>query len=163
VSQLTHNLTLAILRFDQLRWHFSGGVEMLLRIVAIVLLAGTCGGCASVVRGTTDQIQILSEPSGAEARTSLGQACVTPCLLQVSKRDGFGVHFSKAGYHPEVVIVGTRLTPEGTAGFVGNVLIGGAVGMGVDAATGATRDHYPNPVFARLDPMARRSRAAPDS
>jgi hypothetical protein len=40
------------------------------------------------------------------------------------------------------------------------VLIGGVVDMGVDAATGAALDHKPNPVFARMEPVAR-PRAVP--
>ena len=59
-----------------------------------------------------------------------------------------------------------RLTKEipgtGAAGFAGNVLLGGLVGMGVDAATGAAMDHKPNPVIVTLKPSLRtpRPRAA---
>ncbi|MGO4571063.1 hypothetical protein [Microvirga sp. 2TAF3] len=48
----------------------------------------------------------------------------------------------------------TRVAGAGAAGFAGNVLIGGIVGMGVDAATGSTLEHYPNPVTASLAPLA---------
>jgi len=51
--------------------------------VIVVALAAACGGCASVTRGMTDQVQTLSEPVGADVRTSMGHACVTPCTLQV--------------------------------------------------------------------------------
>jgi len=35
-----------------------------------------------------------------------------------------------------------------------NLLAGGLIGMGVDAATGAATDHKPNPVIVTLEPVA---------
>jgi hypothetical protein len=40
----------------------------------------------------------------------------------------------------------------GAAGFAGNVIAGGLIGMGVDAATGAATDHKPTPVIVTLQP-----------
>jgi hypothetical protein len=42
---------------------------------------------------------------------------------------------------------------SGAAGFAGNLLLGGLVGIGVDAATGAAQDHKPNPVIVTLQPL----------
>lgn len=58
-------------------------------------------GCGTITRGTTDQIQILSDPSDAKARTSLGHSCRTPCSLTVSRKDEFIVKFEKEGYQPQ--------------------------------------------------------------
>jgi len=126
-----------------------------MRWTAVVALAVACAGCASVTRGTTDQVQILSEPPGAEARTSMGQTCVTPCTLQFGRKDEFTVTASKPGYHTVEMPVTTRLAGGGAAGFAGNILIGGVVGMAVDAASGATLEHYPNPVVLDLVPLRR--------
>ena len=38
------------------------------------------------------------------------------------------------------------LRSASNAGFAGNLLPGGIIGMGVDAAAGATPEHAPNPV-----------------
>jgi len=46
----------------------------------------------------------------------------------------------------------------GAAGFAGNVLIDGIVGMGVDAATGSALEHYPNPVSVTLEPLVLRGK-----
>jgi hypothetical protein len=35
-------------------------------------LALTTAACATVTRGTTNQVQFISEPAGAEVKTSLG-------------------------------------------------------------------------------------------
>jgi hypothetical protein len=124
-----------------------------MRILLALALASACTGCATVTRGTTDQVQILSNPDGADARTSMGHSCVTPCTLQFSRKDEFSVTISKPGFQPQTVPVKTQIAGAGAAGFAGNVLIGGIVGMSVDAATGATYEHVPNPVSVDLVPL----------
>jgi hypothetical protein len=122
-------------------------------ILALIALALSCGGCASVTRGWTEQMQITSNPADAQARTSLGQTCTTPCTLQVNRKDEFSVTISKPGYHSAEVAVTTRVAGAGVAGLAGNVLLGGVVGIGVDAVSGAALEHYPNPVVATLPPL----------
>jgi hypothetical protein len=124
-----------------------------MRWLVVLALAAACGGCASITRGTTDQVQIQSEPAGAEVRTSMNQACTTPCTLQFNRKDEFTVTASKPGYNIAEMDVHTRVAGGGAAGFAGNVLIGGVVGMAVDAADGATLEHYPNPVMLNLVPL----------
>jgi hypothetical protein len=124
------------------------------RIVLVALLGLLVSGCATVTRGTTSQVELLSEPPGAEARTSLGHACVTPCTLQFNRKDEFTVTFSKPGYREQQVDVTTRVAGAGAAGFVGNVVVGGVVGMGVDAFTGSTLEHVPNPVSVELQRLS---------
>jgi len=124
-------------------------VALLVGAVSVVAL----GGCATVTRGTTDQVQIQSNPPGADARTSMGHTSVTPCTLQFGRKDEFTVTIAKAGYHIAQVPVKSQVGGAGAAGFAGNVIVGGVVGMGVDAATGATLEHFPNPVIVDLIPI----------
>jgi len=126
-----------------------------MRIIAVIALAASCAACASITRGTTDQVQIQSDPPGAEARTSMGHLCTTPCTLQFSRKDEFVVTISKPGYHTEEIPVTTRVAGAGMAGAAGNVLAGGIVGLTVDVASGATLEHFPNPVIATLEPVRR--------
>jgi hypothetical protein len=115
-----------------------------------VCVVAALSACATVTRGTTNQLQILSEPSGASVRTSLNQTCTTPCTLTVGRKDEFSVTVSLAGYGSRTVDVRTRVAGAGAAGFVGNVIVGGVIGMGADAVTGATLEHFPNPVEVKL-------------
>jgi hypothetical protein len=124
-----------------------------MRVVAFVALGLLVTGCASVTRGTTSQVQIVSEPPGAEARTSMGHTCVTPCTLQFNRKDEFTVTITKPGFHVAQIPVITRVAGSGAAGFAGNLVVGGVVGMGVDAVTGATLEHFPNPVSVTLQPV----------
>jgi hypothetical protein len=125
-----------------------------MRILFVLSLAAMCGGCATITRGTTDQIQMASEPQGADVQTSEGHRCVTPCTIQVDRKAEFSVVFRKSGYRTQSIAVTTSVAGAGAAGFAGNLLIGGIVGMGVDASTGATLQHVPNPVIAHLRPEA---------
>ncbi len=135
----------------------------LMQVVAAAAMASLCASCATVTRGTTEQIQIVSDPPGAEARTSMGFVCVTPCSLQVGRKDEFTVTVSKPGYAPAEVPVSTKVNAGGGAAFAGNVLVGGLVGMAADASTGAGLDHYPNPVEVDLVPLkpTRPTKSAP--
>jgi hypothetical protein len=126
----------------------------LLLTAAIVL---PCLGCASVTRGTTENISIATTPAGATAEISgldNPAACVTPCVVQAKRNADITVTINKEGYEPQIIPLTKEIPGSGAAGFAGNVLLGGLVGMGVDAATGAAQDHRPNPVIATLQPLA---------
>ena len=61
-------------------------------------------------------MQFESEPAGAEARTSLGQTCRTPCSLAVAANE-FTVSFTLPGYQPQTVPV--RIVTSTEAGTEG--------------------------------------------
>ncbi|MEM8750224.1 MAG: translation initiation factor 2 [Pseudomonadota bacterium] len=126
------------------------------RILHTALALGICAsitGCATVVRGTTEVVTINYSPADAKVTTSLNHTCqASPCLITVSRKEAFTVRATKPGYDEQVVAVRTKVSGKGAAGIAGNVLLGGVVGIGVDAATGATKDHYPNPVNIQLLP-----------
>jgi len=133
----------------------------LLLAAAIVL---PCFGCASVTRGTTENISISTTPAGATADISgleIPTACVTPCVVQAKRNADITVTINKEGYEPQVIPLTKEIPGTGAAGFAGNVLLGGLIGMGVDAATGAAQDHKPNPVIVTLQPLTRASPHAP--
>ena len=126
----------------------------MMRLIAAVALAASVSACASVVRGTTEQVAFVSEPPGATMTTNTKYACPqTPCSIEVERTDEFDATFAKPGYHPVTIPVRTKMVGAGAAGLAGNVIAGGIVGIGVDAATGATLDHTPNPVVANLQPL----------
>jgi hypothetical protein len=128
-----------------------------MRILGIAALCVALGGCASITRGTTENISIASTPSGAEATITgleVPTACVTPCAIVAKRNADISVTIAKEGYEPQIVQLTTEIPGTGAAGFAGNLLAGGLIGMGVDAATGAATDHKPNPVIVTLQPVA---------
>ncbi len=130
----------------------------ILKLLSVAALGLLCANCATVTRGTTSQVQIFSEPSGADVATSTGFRCTTPCTLTIDRKQEFTVSMSKPGYKPVEVPVRTQVAGTGAAGFAGNIIAGGLVGMAADAATGATLEHVPNPVSATLQPVDSPSR-----
>src|SRR3569623_2358286 len=124
-----------------------------MRSFGIVALSVMLGGCASVTRGTTENISISSTPSGVEAIVSgmeVPTTCTTPCSVVIKRNADISITFQKEGYEPQIVPLSRDIPTSGAAGFAGNLLLGGVIGMGVDAATGAATDHKPNPVIVTM-------------
>ena len=129
----------------------------MIRLLLVAALALPCVGCASVTRGTTENISISTTPSGATADITgldIPTACVTPCVVQAKRNAEITVTINKEGYEPQTIPLTKEIPGSGAAGFAGNLLLGGVVGMGVDAVTGAALDHKPNPVIVTLQPLA---------
>ncbi|MEM8988481.1 MAG: PEGA domain-containing protein [Pseudomonadota bacterium] len=122
--------------------------KSLYAISALILLPA----CATVTRGTNVDMIIESNPSEADIRLSTGQTCITPCTLKMPRKNGFNVMAKKEGYKTYEGSVDAKLSGGGGAGFVGNALIGGVIGAGVDVASGAMNDLVPNPLIITLEP-----------
>src|SRR4030081_3817276 len=128
----------------------------MIRLLVAAAIVLPCFGCASVTRGTTENISITSTPAGATAELSgldNPTACVTPCVVVAKRSADITVSINKEGYEPQVIPLTKEIPGTGAVGFAGNVLVGGLVGMGVDAYTGAAMDHKPNPVIVTLKPV----------
>jgi hypothetical protein len=119
------------------------------RVIAVAAAAISLAGCSSF--STPDylkpdyyrsapaavQLQLESTPPGAEARTSLGAVCKTPCSASVTPPDGstsFLVNYSMPGLQPTSITVRIIRT-EGGLFSSGTVKV------------------EPNPVFAELRPI----------
>jgi hypothetical protein len=132
-----------------------------MRILGIAALSVMLGGCASVTRGTTENISISSTPSGAEAVVSgldVPRTCTTPCAVVAKRSADISITFQKEGYESQVVQLTREVPATGAAGFAGNIIAGG---LGVDAVTGAATDHKPNPVIVTMQPKAAPRAPAP--
>ena len=121
--------------------------------LAALILALLVSSCATVMRGTTEDVVINYTPKDSSVSTSLNHTCKSsPCIVKVPRKEAFSVTASKPGYDSQTVHVGTKVSGRGAAGLAGNIVAGGIIGVGVDAATGASKDHYPNPVNIELLP-----------
>jgi hypothetical protein len=143
------------LRAVELRQRARGILYM--RVLGIAAICAALGGCASVTRGTTENISIATTPSGAQADIAgldIPTQCLTPCVVQAKRNADITVTISKEGYDTQIIPLTKEITGSGGAGFAGNLLLGGVIGLGVDAATGAAEDHKPNPVIVTLQPVA---------
>ena len=120
---------------------------------ALTCVALTLAGCATVVLGVKEPFQIISTPAGAHVQLSGGGTCVTPCELELPRSSAFKVRVSMPGYATQVIPVASREAVSGAVGFLGNGMVGGVVGAGVDMDSGAMRRLSPNPLKVRLVPL----------
>lgn len=132
-------------------------------LAALALAATQVSACATIVRGSEQNFTIESSPPGAQAKTSLGITCTTPCTFKAKRKTPFSVTISKDGFEDQTADVGRKLGKGGvTTGFVVNAIMVGPAGAGVDFGTGAIWDLTPNPLVIELKPLgAAQSTAEP--
>jgi hypothetical protein len=127
-------------------------LKMLAASAAVLALVG----CGSITRGTTESVTITASPDDAKISTSTGQYCPrSPCTIEVKRKTEFTAFAEKEGYEKGSIEIKTKVGGNGAAGLAGNVLVGGVIGIGVDAATGAALDHFPNPAHIVLNALVR--------
>ncbi len=110
------------------------------RVVVIAVAGASLAGCSSFSLDSfkpappTVQVQIDSIPSGADAKTSVGPGCKTPCSVAVPAVDsGFSVTYTMDKFLPVTVPVQVINIPG-------------------DFSTPASTTIDPNPVVAELQP-----------
>jgi hypothetical protein len=117
------------------------------RVIVIAVAGASLAGCSSFswdsLKPTppTVQVQLDSVPTGADARTSLGPGCKTPCSVAVPVPDaGFSVTYTLNKFLPATVPVQVIRIPG-------------------DFSTPASTTIDPNPVVAELQPAGPPPRA----
>jgi len=114
--------------------------------------AFSLAGCATITRGTKDVLIVNTTPGGAQVKLSDGQTCGnTPCSFKVPRKSELNVLVTKDRCKPQQIRVTNRVAGGGGAAMAGNVLVGGIIGAGVDASSGAMLELVPNPVNVQLE------------
>jgi hypothetical protein len=118
------------------------------RVIVIAVAGASLAGCSSLsldyFKSTppTVQLQLDSIPPGADARTSLGPSCKTPCAVAVTAPEtGFSVTYTLNKFLPATVPVQVIRNPG-------------------DFSTPSSTTFDPNPVVAELQPAGPPPRAA---
>jgi hypothetical protein len=110
------------------------------------------GGCATVTRGSSEAWTVETTPGGAAVATTTGFKCdATPCTFKMKRKTEFDVTVTKPGFKTYSTHITNQIGGKGGAALAGNVLVGGLIGIGVDAATGASKDLTPNPLKVTLE------------
>ena len=119
-----------------------------MRRVIVIAAAGALGGCSSfsmdAFKSTpaTVEVHLDSVPPGADALTSVGPGCKTPCTVAVVAPDGgFSVAYTLNKFQPATVPVQVVHVPG-------------------DFSTPAVTTLDPNPVIAELKPAGPPPKAA---
>jgi hypothetical protein len=103
-------------------------------------LCGLLTNCATIIRGTEQQISINTNPTGAKIELSNGQSCNSPCSITAKRDTPLQLTIRKQGCSTQTASMIPTL-----AG--GGVMLGGFI----DYGTGAVYDLQPNPLTVTLD------------
>ena len=115
------------------------------RVIALLACGCSLAACSASMPSLnfmsssprTEPLRIESEPPGAEAKTSLGQTCRTPCELPIQTASEVSVTLALNGYRPQTVAVRAE-SPDA---------------QDAENASGGPR-LAPNPLYVELQPAA---------
>jgi len=121
--------------------------------LAVLFVVSALGGCSTVVNGSDQQISVQT-PNAAGASCELKSPdglyfVTTPGTITVDKsRHDLAVKCTKDGFADGITTINSTFE----AMTLGNVLIGGVVGVGIDAASGAL-NKYPDSVQVQMQKL----------
>ena len=119
-----------------------------LTVLLSLSIALSTTSCASIITGTKDKITFSSTPEGVKVFHKGVEKCTTPCTAEISRSLGKQtVTFSKEGFTSKEV----KLTKNFNAVSLVNILIGGVIGIGIDAATGSLTKYSPKAYTVELE------------
>ena len=121
-------------------------------IAGLAVLCAALPGCASIVEGTTQSIAVTTSPvDGAKCVLTSSEGTyyvTTPGNATVHKtKNDLAVQCDHDGY----AHAAQTLPSHFNGATAGNILAGGIIGIGIDAATGANYN-YPDSVNVPLSP-----------
>lgn len=125
----------------------NGQRRRLLSLFVLALGALSSAGCATIVSGSKQNIRFESVPQGAQVSVA-GQMGTTPTDMKLPRKTNHDAEVSYPGYLPAKVQLVRTTNPW----VLGNVLIGGLVGLLVDLVSGAFYKLEPERVYVQLTP-----------
>lgn len=132
----------------------------------IILAALSVAACATIVKGTT-QVVAVNTPGVPAATCTLtspaigSRIVVTPGTTTLEKsKENVAVRCTKECYLDGAGVIPSNLQ----AMTAGNIIVGGVIGLGVDAASGAMNEYapevqvlmQPDPACTKAEPPKRR-------
>jgi hypothetical protein len=117
-------------------------------ICSSTLLVLLSCGCASVVNGRKQAVDVTSNPVGALIYVDGRKVGRTPSTLQLARKNEYSFRIEHDGYRPSVV----NLSKKISAWYWGNFLSFGLWGLFVDIGNGAAFRLSPDRIAANLEP-----------
>jgi hypothetical protein len=117
--------------------------------LALVFLSG----CATIITGASQGVTVESDPSGATCSVTRGKeqlAAISATPAQVTLSKGWSdlaIDCEKEGHVASKSVVPSSFQPW----TLGNILLGGVLGIAIDAASGAITE-YPKVITSLLVP-----------
>lgn len=125
-----------------------------MRVLLVMAAALTLGACSSIVEGTSQEIMVNTNPSGASCvlnrqGAEIARIPSTPAATTIKKtKHDITVVCAKAGFENA-----SFFNKSDVAGAtLGNIILGGGIGWIVDSASGAD-NKYTSPINITLVPV----------
>ena len=123
-------------------------------IIALITLIG----CATIVAPGPDRIPVNTNPPGAKIFLDGRLVGTSPMQLAVDRKDEAQVRVELDGYEPVTIDRDKELN----AWFIGNLLIGGLIGVTIDLITSNQGKYAETPIYLVLSPKGRSVSSAED-
>ena len=114
--------------------------------LTVILVSGIyITGCASIMHGPMQNVAIGSSPDGANAhfkpKSPKGEEITvkTPATVSLHRKFAYDVTVEKEGYQPQT----RQITKTMDGWLLGNIILGGLIGIIIDAITGSTNKLEP--------------------
>jgi hypothetical protein len=129
------------------------------RVIAVIACCFMLAACSATMPSLdfarsapqAESLAIESEPPGAEAKSTLGESCRTPCQLSVQPGSEFSVTLALSGYQPQTVLV----RPEAQGANAAPRLAPNPVQVSLQAVTTSKK-----PIAKKKKPVATAARPA---
>jgi len=117
-------------------------------LLALVLVVQCCIGCATIVTGGGEDqpVRFASTPRGATVYVDDNPIGQTPISARLTRKDEHRVRIEHVGYKPYEKTIGSGFNEW----IIGNVVLGGLVGLGVDLLSGTNPALDTNNVHAKM-------------
>lgn len=126
----------------------------MIKRIALVLALGALSACSSIIEGTSQEILVNTNPSGADCALNregitIARINPTPAATTIKKtKHDITIVCNLDGYHEAMYF-----NKSDVAGAtLGNIILGGGIGWAVDSAAGAD-NKYTSPVNVTLVPL----------
>jgi PEGA domain len=118
-------------------------------MAVIVVVSFMSQGCATLLKGTTEEVMVSSDPAGAKVRINEQYNGTTPFVATVPSSQDLRIHIAKAGYKP------VDITDDANFrwGYEIWSFVEFVIPLGIDLADGAAWGHSQTMVATHLEPL----------
>lgn len=119
-------------------------------MAALAIVGMITSGCATIVHlGSSEELNVSSEPSGATVLIDGTERGVTPLATKVERKKDHAVVLTKEGFEESQ----SRVESHISWWVAGNVIFGGLVGILVDVMSGGGYTIDPDKIAVTLKPV----------
>ncbi len=104
--------------------------------------------CATIIHGTSQEIQAVSDPGGARVVVNGLDQGMTPAILKLKRNQDYQVVFQLEGYEDVSFTLNNRFRVGWP--ILGNLFSWGILGVAVDVSNGAAYTLSPSDLYASM-------------